>query len=302
MTVLQLEELSWSALDRLDRARTAVLLPVSPLEEHGPHLPLGVDGLTARHLARAVARRLTTRRRGWSALLAPTLHLGSCTFEAPGTVRVRPRVVRDAVVDWGDALGRARFRWLFLTSGHAGPTHLAALEEAAAVVSRRTGMVAASLTGPLVRGFRTARFRGRLEQALGRPLSAEERRALAEDAHAGWWETSMMLLLRPDLVDPGYRDLPAAYYPEPSRLLPNYPLRGPGRGYVGHPALADPAFARASAEVLLEAAVALVETLLDGERSGPRPFARVPIFRTDFWPWAAAVGWALAALAWLRRR
>jgi creatinine amidohydrolase len=302
LTVLQLEELSWPALDRLDRARTVVLLPVSPLEEHGPHLPLGVDGLTARHLARTVARRLTARRRGWSALLAPTLHLGSCTFEAPGTVRVRPRVVRDAVADWGEALGRAGFRWLFLTSGHAGPTHLAALEEAADVVHRRTGMVAASLTGPLVLGFRAPRFRQRLERALGRPLSAEERRALAEDAHAGWWETSLMVQLRPDLVDPGYRDLPAARYPELWRLLPNYPVRGGGRGYVGHPALADPAFARASAEVLLEDALALVEALLDGRRSRPRPFARVPIFRADFWPWMATAGWALAALAWLRRR
>jgi hypothetical protein len=54
--------------------------------------------------------------------------------------------------------------------------------------------------------------------------------------------------------------------------------------------------------VLLEEALALAERLLDGRRAEPRLFARVPVFRTDFWPWAAATGWALAALAWLRRR
>ena len=43
MSVHRLEEVSTPALDALDRARTVVLLTVSPLETHGPHLPVGVD-------------------------------------------------------------------------------------------------------------------------------------------------------------------------------------------------------------------------------------------------------------------
>lgn len=300
-----MEELSTRALDALDRGRTVVFLAVSPLEQHGPHLPVGVDGFTAQHLARTVAERLVAARPGWSALLAPPLHLGSFAFEAAGTVTVRPRVVRDAVADWGASLARAGFRWILVATGHAGPTHLAALDEAAAIVRRRHRASMVSLGGHLAWRFRSGRFLDRVEGHLGRALTADERQAFAEDAHAGWWETSMMLMLRPDLVDGGWRSLPSATYPAAARLLPNYPLRNGGEGYVGHPALADPAFARATTEVLVAEALRLAEDLLDG-RAGEvptrSPASLIPFFRTDFWPLATAGALALAALAWLRPR
>lgn len=279
-----------------------ILLTVSPLEEHGPHLPLGVDAFTARYFAEEIAQRLAAERPGWGAVLAPTLHMGCFTFEATGTVSVRQRVLRDALVDYGQALARAGFRFILVANGHAGPTHLAALEEAAATVSRRWGVGMASLSGHLAWRFRSPRFLDRVETALGRPLSDAERKAFAEDAHAGWWETSMMLMLRPDLVDPSYRTLPPAVYSPVQRVIPNYPLRRGGAGYVGHPGLADPAFAKATVDVLLAEAMSLVHALLDaapGRPARPSLFSVIPVFRTDFWPLAAVAGLALAALAWL---
>lgn len=295
------------ALDALDRDRAVVILAVSPLEEHGPHLPLGVDAFTARYFAEEIARRLTAERPQWAAVLAPTLYLGSFTFEAAGSVPVRPRVVRDAVVDYGDALARAGFRYVLVANAHAGPTHLTALEEAAALVSRRRGVNMASLSGWLAWQFRSGRFLDRVEAQLERPLTDAERRAFGEDAHAGWWETSMMLMLRPDLVDGDWRDLPPATYSLPRRLVPNYPLRAEGAGYVGHPALGDPVFARATTEVLISEVMILVNELLEG-RLGPgdrrSPFYAVPFFRTNFWPLAAGGALVLAALGWMlpRRR
>jgi creatinine amidohydrolase len=287
-----------TALDALDRARTLIVLTASPLEEHGPHLPLGVDAFTARHFAREVAERVVATREGWSAVLAPTLYLGSFTLDGVGTVSVRQRVVRDALVDYGRSLARAGFRWILVANGHAGPTHLAALDEAAAIVSRETGATMASLSGYIFAGFRSGRFLDRVEQALGRPLTDDERRASADDAHGGWWETSMMLMLRPDLVDDTYRDLPSTTYSLPARLVPNYPLRNGGRGYVGHPALADPAFARATSAVLVAAAMELLDRLIAGTTHPGRhrsPFFAVPFFRTNFWPLATAGMTAVAA-------
>ena len=179
MSVYRLEELSAPAVDRLDRDRTAVVLTVSPLEQHGPHLPLGVDAFSARHFAESLAGRLVAARPGWSAVLAPTLHLGSFTFDAAGTVTVRQRVVRDAVVDYGRALARAGFRYIFVANGHGGPGHLVALEEAAAIVSRRHRVTMASLTGHLAWDFLSGRLLPRMEAALGRALTGEERRAFA---------------------------------------------------------------------------------------------------------------------------
>src|SRR5207253_1307939 len=104
-------------------------------------------------------------------------------------------------------------------------------------------------------------------QDRGRTRAAADRRGAAafnEDAHGGWWETSLMLMIRPDLVDQSYRTLPPARYSLPERAVPNFPLRSGGRGYVGHPALADPAFAKAASEVLMAETMDLVEGLLDG--------------------------------------
>jgi creatinine amidohydrolase len=303
MSVLRLEELSAPSLDALDRSRTLAVVGVSPLEQHGPHLPVGVDYLAARHFAEAIAERIVARRPGWTVVLTPTLPLGSFTFEAVGTIGVRQRVVRNAIVDYGRALARAGFRYILVSNAHAGPGHLVALEEAAAIVSRRHGVAMASFTGHMAWEFFRGRYLARIETALGRALTAEERRAFADDAHGGWWETSLMLLLRPDLVDAGYRDLPPARYPLSQRIRPNYPLKGRGQGYVGDPARADVTFAKATLEVLVTEAAALAERLLDGRleaRHRRSPFRLVPHLRTDFWPVAGAVAAGLAAL-WLGR-
>src|SRR5256885_1903839 len=233
--------------------------------------------------------------------LPPPLHLGSFPFPPVGTGGVRQRVVRDAVLDYGDALGRAGFRYILVANGHGGPGHLVALEEAAATVSRRHRITMASFTGRLAWNFLRGRYLDKIEAALGRALTDEERRAFAEDAHGGWWETSLMLMLRPDLVDDVYRTLPPARYSWPARAVPNYPLRNGGQGYVGHPALADPALARATSEVLLGGTMELVEGLLDGRITPAEedsPLFAVPFFRTDFWPVATAA-MTLAALGTL---
>ena len=228
--------MSTLALDALDRSRTVVVLTVSPIEEHGPHLPLGVDAYAARHFAEGLGERLIAARPGWTVVLAPTLHLGSFTFNAPGTIRIRQRVVRDAVLDYGDSLARAGFRWIFIANGHGGPGHLVALEEAAATVSRRHGVTMASLTGYLAWEFLRGRLLPRIVAALGRALTDDERRAFADDLHGGLWETSFMLWLRPDLVDESYRTLPPARYSPPpaSRAELSPPrrrsgVRGPSR-------------------------------------------------------------------------
>jgi len=307
LSVHRLEEMATPALDALDRGRTVVILTVSPLEEHGPHLPVGVDAFAARHFAEAIAERVVAGRPGWTVVLAPTLYLGSFTFDTVGTITVRQRVVRDALVDYGDSLARAGFRWILVANGHAGPGHLTALDEAAAIVTRRRGVTMASFTGHLAWEFLRGRFVDRIETELGRPLTAAEREAFAEDAHGGWWETSLMLLLRPDLVSDAYRTLPPARYSLASRVVPNYPLKNGGQGYVGHPAMGDPAFARATTDVLLAETMELVEGLLDG-RIRPAdhrsPFFAVPFFRTEFWPVATAATavLALGALALLFKK
>jgi hypothetical protein len=93
-------------------------------------------------------------------------------------------------------------------------------------------------------------------------------------------------------------------------VVPNYAVKNGGPGYVGHPALADPKFARATLDVLMAEAMTIVNGLLDGtlHPSARRsPFVQVPFFRTNFWPAAGATAATLAGVGfglftWRRRR
>ncbi len=59
-----------------DRCPVA-FVPIGPLEWHGPHLPLGTDGLHAHHVAVRVARAI-------GGVVLPTLFAGSETVRLPG--------------------------------------------------------------------------------------------------------------------------------------------------------------------------------------------------------------------------
>ncbi len=70
MSTVWMNQLSWVDYEaRLKRDRPAILLPVGALEQHGPHLPLGTDGLLSSAVAADAAARI-------GALVAPGLSYG----------------------------------------------------------------------------------------------------------------------------------------------------------------------------------------------------------------------------------
>jgi len=65
-----MNQLSWVDYEaRLKRDQPAILLPVGALEQHGPHLPLGTDGMLSSAVAADAAARI-------GALVAPGLSYG----------------------------------------------------------------------------------------------------------------------------------------------------------------------------------------------------------------------------------
>ena len=67
------EELSVPEIERLDRDRTVVVLPVGSVEQHGRHMPVGTDTILAHSVALAAAERLARPRRGAAAALVRIL-------------------------------------------------------------------------------------------------------------------------------------------------------------------------------------------------------------------------------------
>src|SRR5713226_4002699 len=100
MPILKLEDLPYTQVAALDRETTLLLLSVSPIEEHGPHLPLGVDYFDAEYFSGELARRFSDEHPDWTVLLMPALVAGSYAFEAPGTVNVRATALRDLLYDY----------------------------------------------------------------------------------------------------------------------------------------------------------------------------------------------------------
>jgi creatinine amidohydrolase len=305
--VLRLAEISFTKLDALDRQRTVVIFTVSPLEEHGPHLPVGTDVFISEFFAEQLARRIVETKPDWTVLIGPSLPLGASAFEHAGTLLVRARTVRNAALDYGAALARRGFQYILLSNAHAGPRHVVALEEAAAVVTRRYGVRMLSLSGPVLWKVLRGRFTERLEPLLGRPLTEEEREALGGDAHGGLWETSLILLTWPGLVDGSFTSLPSERFTLLDALKTNYPLRlGNHMGYIGSPAAASAEFGEAARRLLLEVVWEVVRPVLEAaDDSWQRTslLYKIPFMRTAFPYVAAGAGLLLAALVavwWLR--
>jgi creatinine amidohydrolase len=108
-----------------DAARTVVLVPTGAVEQHGPHLPAGVDTWLAHAVALGVAERDGRVR------VAEPLPYGCSSHHRrfPGTVTLRPSTFIALVVDvcrslWGDGLLPV------MLNGHGG--NRAALEVALA--------------------------------------------------------------------------------------------------------------------------------------------------------------------------
>lgn len=170
-------------VQQLERFPVAIL-PWGAIEWHGPHLPYGLDGL----VAEAFCERLATDT---GAVMLPTTYLPITSLPHPHSISIRTEIVRGAWEDLFQGLGSAGFRVVCLVSGHYAQGHELVLTEVAEAASQGGG--------PLV--------------LAGSPLALMGEPSLLD--HAGRWETSQLLAIRPELVK--LDALPRGRLPPPSQ-------------------------------------------------------------------------------------
>lgn len=211
----RLDEITLKTLRSLDRACTAVLLPVGMLEEHGNHLPFGTDTYAVNALTLAAAAWLLDNDPDLHILLMPTIPYGTDpvdlrrpdVFADAGSVWISSSTLKQIVIDAAGHMIRYGFRHIFPIGFHGGAGQSIALEEAcAALRAEHPGLVMVEPLGYVMAGAEVGVTPG-LATLLGRPLTAAEEVILKGSIHASMFETSMMLHLRPDLVDPSYKQL-----------------------------------------------------------------------------------------------
>ncbi len=261
--MFKLEELSWPALEALDRAHTVIFVPISPVEGHGPHLPLGTDMYTGLAFARAIAAQLEEWHPELTTVLAPVTPIGSGTAPYIGSIGSSPRMVQKVLLRMGKAFARDGFRYIVVMSGHLGLSHLLAMEWAARKISKRCGIKMIALGASVFQG--ALRSQALVEQcaSLAEPVTGPALDALLRTHHAGALETSLMLHLHPDLVHPEFRQL------KPIRLWHLLRWRGWTRarwpGYMGEPALARADLGRLVLAVATTRGAGLVSRMVAGD-------------------------------------
>jgi creatinine amidohydrolase len=254
--IYKFEELSSPAVAEFDRQKTAFFIPISPLEGHGPHLPIGVDYFDAIHFAQITAQLLNNRRPDFDIVILPGIPLGAQVYRQPGSIRTESRALYKVALGLGESLASWGFRYIFILSGHGSPRHIVALESACVRISRKYKIQMHNLSGALAVRFLRGEFVERISALLSRPLTSDEKELLKNDIHGGWWETSMMLLLRPDLVGE-FKNLGTIRRGEKDPRL--------RKGYFGSPAPASREFAEASLKIMTDEGIEIVKRILNGK-------------------------------------
>jgi len=203
--LLRWETLTKGRFDEIDRANAVVLVTFSPLEVHGPHLPLGADVLEGEGLAERMLAFLPERHRGRTFLKLPCVYAASDPVPQAGSLAFRPSTTIAVLEDLGRSLAAQGFRNVFVSNFHGSPRHFLALEVACDRVARERGISMLCIFSALL-----SRLNGggsELGDVLGH-LPGVEKSDFDGDTHGGIVETSQLLALHGDWVDPGYKELP----------------------------------------------------------------------------------------------
>ena len=170
----------------LDVAATVAVLPLGATEQHGPHLPLGVDTVLADGIVAAALPLLPAEL---PVLFLPTQQIGLSPEHArfAGTLTLSAETVIRMWNEIGAGVARAGVKKLVLFNAHGG--HVGAMDIVARELRAAHGLIVYSVSW----------FNLPLGDA-GAQFGADEHRF---GVHAGDVETSMMLALAPQQVRMG---------------------------------------------------------------------------------------------------
>jgi creatinine amidohydrolase len=247
---MQFGEQNWPEAGEAARRNTVVVVPLGSLEQHGHHLPILTDTMIGTEIARRAAEEL-----GNEALFLPTLWVGASDHHRamPGTVSIRNDIYVQVLIDILESLVGAGYRRIFLLNAHGGnitPGRLAILD-----VQLRHYREMPDLWLSFSSWWHIA----------APQIAALENVEQELVTHACELETSMVLLLRPELVrleaaEGANVDFDSAFYcPDFSRLsrvdVPRAFNQISRTGAFGHPEIATPEkgealFAAATREVV----------------------------------------------------
>ena len=230
----KLLNLTWIELEALDKNHSIVLVPLSPIEEHGPHLPLGTDIFGAQDIAETAAGYLCEENPLLQVVLAPTIPLGCApiTADFPGTISLRGTTLFHLLVDFCTGLAKSGFKYIIITNHHLDSVHLKAILEAIETVTEEFKVKIIETAGRILYSGITID-----EIVEGQQLGI----SMKTEVHADVRETSYIKYRYPHLLKNTPEHLPAVLINVSDELrkgIKTFKAMGAEQGYIGSPALA----------------------------------------------------------------
>src|SRR4051812_9701899 len=285
---------------RLVRSGAPVYLTINPVEYHGPHLSLHNDRLISLGLVREVHEQLG-KKHDWPLLLGADLEVGVEPCPGLGTRRTAFPVVRHLVVEACRALVELGASKVILMTFHGAPLHNLAIEAGVELLRAAGVRAVAPFNGLLTEMLflDPTQFAGAFAHVVDEAERAQMMGALANDFHAGFFETSMALHYAPESVAPDYTSLPpcADVRPDGKFVLAAKMARAfgadrlsreltfaaegvgwnalrPFPGYTGRPHRATPQAGAVFASEIVRRYVAGIEDVFAGRAESPPPIMR----------------------------
>jgi creatinine amidohydrolase len=174
-------DIRWPDIAGTAPARWIAVLPLAATEQHGPHLPLGTDGMIAQaYLARV--RELLPENIPATFLPLQPVGISTEHIDFPGTLSLPTEIALKTWMALGESVARAGIRKLVLVTSHGGNS--AAMTLVAQDLRAQHGLLAVTTSWSRLSG----------PEGL---FSAEEVR---HGIHGGAVETSIMLARYPQSV------------------------------------------------------------------------------------------------------
>lgn len=166
----------------LDPESVIAILPTAAIEQHGPHLPVGVDTMIAEGMLAELRQQCPP---DLDIRILPTIAVGKSNehLHAPGTLTLTAETALTAWREIGLSVARAGVRKLVIVNSHGGNLDLISI--LARELRVQAGMLAVKCQWG---GF-------------GAPAGLFSERETTFGIHGGDRETSLMLHFQPHLVD-----------------------------------------------------------------------------------------------------
>jgi creatinine amidohydrolase len=174
---MNLQEMTWMQAAKALEQTNLAIVPVGALEVYGPHLPMGSDGLVALEMAKRLSERT-------GAVITPLIPIGcsQSLMSFPTTLSVEPETLKAYLREVCNSLIAHGIKRILFFNGHAGNVAL-------------IGELGRELEA---KGIKTAPvdWWGAVAKAAPEVYDTPQ-----PHSHAGEACTSVLLTVRPDLVD-----------------------------------------------------------------------------------------------------